>query len=163
MSSVSTPFLAPLPHSNRNTVFTALFNYMQLIAPPTGQQWKSFSQFLRHWNEVNTQDQPAMFLHRGPQTASQTSAFGVTKWRWTATIWIYYRTDSYRTNNHYPDEVTDPLIDSIEQLFQTDPLTGRLTLGGLVHHCYIDGTIFADSGMTDDPQAVILIPITILL
>ena len=152
----------PLPHATRQQVFTALFNFIKNIPPPVGQKWVSFSQNLVSWDDVPPAQQPAVFLHRLVQTAKQEHRFGVTKWHWTATIWIYFRSDGYRTTNTYPDQVTDPLLDSIEQLFQTDPANGQLTLGGLVYHCWIDGTIYSDPGLVDN-QAVIVVPISILL
>lgn len=154
--------MAALPHSTRQQVFTSLFNLIKQLPPPPGQKWASFSQNLVSWDDVPPENQPAVFLHRLTQTAKQTHAFGVTGWHWTATIWIYFRSDSYRTQNTYPDQVTDPVLDSVEQLFQTEPGDVRLTLGGLVHHCWIDGTIYSDPGLVDN-QAVIVIPISILL
>ena len=38
----------------------------------------------------------------------------------------------------------------------------RLTLGGLVHHCYIDGSVFKDPGDID-AQAMMVIPILMLV
>ena len=36
-----------------------------------------------------------------------------------------------------------------------------MTLGGLVHHCFIDGKVFKDPGDLDG-QALIIVPITVL-
>lgn len=155
--------LASLPHATRSQVFTALFNTIKTLPPPPNfTSWKTISQFVRSWDDTPAENQPAIYLHRLVQTAKQEHRFGVTKWHWTAMIWIYFRSDGYRTSNTYPDQITDPIIDSVEQLFQTDPINDRFTLGGLVHHCWIDGTIYSDPGL-EDGQAVILVPISILL
>lgn len=152
----------PLPHATRNQVFTALFNFIRQLPAPPNQKWVTFSQRLKSWDDTPPVEQPAVFLHRLLQTATQNHAYGVTKWHWKATIWIYFRTESYQTDNTYPDQVTDPFIDSIEQLFQTEPGAGALTLGDLVKHCWIDGDIYSDPGL-EDYQAVIIIPISILI
>lgn len=154
--------LFPLPHATRNQVYTALFTLIKQLPPPPGQKWKGFSQNLKSWDDVPAESQPCVFLHRLTQTAEQTHAYGVTKWIWRSMIWIYFRSDGYRTSTTYPDQVTDPILDSIEQLFQTEPGAGRLSLGGLVQHCWIDGTIYFDPGLEDN-QAVILVPISITL
>lgn len=159
---MSTLPIFPLPHAPRNQVWEAAFAFLKTAPSPTSQQWKTFSQMLKMYDEVSAGEQPAMYLHRGPETAEQKHAFGVIKWTWKATVWVYYRVDGYKTENFYPDKLTDQFKDSIEQLFQTDPLNGRLTLGGLVHHCWIDGTIYTDPGVSDN-QAVIIVPISILV
>lgn len=155
--------MVALPHAKRSEVFNALFNLIKTVAPPAGTSWGTQSQSLVIWDEVSAASQPALFLHRGPQTAEQTRAFGVTKWHWKATIWIYYRVDGLKNSTTmYPDQLTDQFIDNFEQTFQTDPLVGPLTLGGLVYHCWIDGSIFTENGINDG-QAIILIPISILI
>lgn len=154
--------LFPLPHATRSAVFTALFNYIKATPPPVGTTWKLQSQWLRQYDEVDAINQPALFLHRGPQVATQNHAYGVTKWQWRATIWVYFRTDGYRTVNTYPDQLTDKFLDDLEQTFQTEPFAGRLSFGEVAYQCYIDGTIFSDPGLTDG-QAVIIVPLTIIV
>ena len=150
-------------HATRNAVFTALFEYLKShVTPPTGNSWKTASQHLVQWDDVNHAQQPAIFLHRGPQIATQTHAFGVTKWVWKATVWVYFRTDGLKTTSTYPSQLTDQFLDNLEFAFQTEPLVGRFTLGDLVEHCWIDGGCFADSGLIDG-QAVIVIPLSILV
>lgn len=157
------PFLDPLPHPTRREIFTALFNWLRQIPPPAGAPaWKTFSQAVKHWDDVPATDQPALFLQRGLETLEQ-KTFGVTKIHFRALVWIYFRTDGLKTQNTYPDQITDPVLDSIEQLFQTlPPLATRLTLGGTVYHCWIDGTIASEPGLMDN-QAVIVVPISILI
>ena len=167
--------LAPLPHATRSQVFSALLTKMQAVPAttiPGATVWKTVSSNLVIWDQVVAVNQPAMFLHRGPQTSEQKHVFGVIKQQWRASIWVYFRTDGFKTTNTYPDMITDQLLDAFEQAFQTDPLNGRLTLGTFVNslgrtqdicwHCWIDGTVFFDTGVTDN-QAVIVIPISILV
>ena len=53
------------------------------------------------------------------------------------------------------------LIDAIDAAI--NPMPGiPQTLGGLVLHTYIDGTVVFDNGLTDQ-QAIILVPITMLV
>ena len=155
--------MSGLTHSTRNAVFTALFNLAKTIPPPlTYSAWKTTSQFLKQFDEVPAADQPALFLFRGPQHATQEKAFGVTKWKWRAFLWIYFRTEGYKTSSTYPDQFTDDFLDKLEQTFMPDPQNGVQNLGGLIHHCWIDGAIYFDSGLTDG-QGVVVVPISILV
>lgn len=160
---MATAPLAPLTHATRNQVFTALFNLLQKYLPsPTGEQWRTFSQNLVIWDQVPAANQPALFLHRGIEIAEQKHAYGVTKWTYRVDLWIYFQTGGFKTANTYPDMLTDNFLDAVERLFQTDPLAGPQTLGGLVVNCWIDGTIATDPGLEDD-QGVIVVPLSILI
>lgn len=165
----------PLPHASRNVVFTALYNYLVTnVTPPPGfTKWNTTSQFLKQWDQVPNASQPAMYLYRGPQTAIQTKAFGIIRHEWKVTVWVYYRTDGFQTTNTYPDQLTDVILDNFEQAFQTDPLAKRTTLGTYINstngntedicqECYINGTVYYDSGLSDG-QGLAIIPVSILL
>ena len=167
--------MPPLQHAPRSTVFNALFSLMQTVPAtsiPGATVWKTVSQHLILWDQVPAVNQPAMFLHRGPQIADQKHVFGITRPMWRASIWVYFRTDSFNTSSTYPDQITDRLLDSFEETFQTDPLIRRQTLGtytnaqgrtaDIAYHCWIDGTTYFDVGVVDS-QAVIVIPISILV
>jgi hypothetical protein len=165
----TTSVLKPLQHATRNQVYTALFNFLQLIPAPsivpnTGlpitTKWKTYSQWLKEWTDVPSENQPALFLHRGPEEAIQNHAYQVTKWVWNVTVWMYFRTDGLRTTNFYPDMLTDPIKDAIEQLFQTQTQPQAATLGGLVQNIKVSGTLYCDCGLIDG-QGVIIVPLAI--
>lgn len=153
--------MSTLLHSTRNAIFTALFNLLLQTTPPAGKQWKTFNQALRQWDQVDSTDQPALFLHRGPQTTSQKASYGVAKWQLRATVWMYFRVDGLNTSSTYPDQLTDQLIDSLEQVMQPTPPDMQQTLGGLVEHAWIDGTIVWDT--FTDGQAILVAPISIYI
>jgi len=161
-ASLIAPGLRPLPHATRQQVFTALFNFLTNLPAPTGTRWNTQSQYLTLWDDVPQANQPAWFLYRGPQNFTQKHVFGVQKLLWRVSIFIYFRTDGYKSQNFYPDQITDQILDNLEQLFQTEARDGRQTLGGTVWHCWIEGNIVTDPGLVDG-QAVIVCPINILL
>src|SRR5437868_11148782 len=121
--------LAPLPHSTRQVVFSALFALLKTTPNQVGMEWNTFSQHLKIWDDVGEDSQPALFLFRGPQLAEQKHVFGATRWLWKASIWIYYRINSLQCagNDEFPEQMVDAVLDVIEQVFQTEPLVGRLT------------------------------------
>lgn len=155
---------APLSHAKRNEVFEALFTLLKTTTPPTGTTWKTTSQWIRLWTDPGaTPDcQPAFFLQRGPQEAEQKHTFGATRWHWKALVWVYYQVGGIKSTTGYPDQLTDQFLDNFEQVFSTDPIAGPLTLGGLVQHVWIDGTIFTEAGIEDN-QAFAIIPLSILV
>jgi len=160
---MSSPAIAvPLPHATRQQVFNALFALLKQVPAPAGGKWQTFTQHLKSWDDYTSDQQPVLTLYRLPQIAEQ-KTFSVTKWHWKAAVFVYYRIDSIQctTGSVYPEELVDDLIDAIETVFLT-PLNNRLTLGGLVYHCWIDGPITFDSGIIDN-QAVIVVPISILI
>lgn len=165
LQDLTAPQLLQLPHATRSVIYNALYSYMQKIPAPGGMQWQTFSQAIKHWDAVPATAQPAMFLTRQRETITQKTGYGVTRLEFHPEIWIYFRADGMKTRSTYPDQYIDPLKDAIEQLFQTNPPTGgRLTLGGVCQHCWIDGVIASDPGLQDaSGQAIVLIPISILV
>lgn len=156
--------IQPLPHQPRNVIYTALFNLLKQCPSPTGMPWQKFSQYFLQWDQVPPGSQPACFLVRGPESAEQKHAHGVTKWLLRSHVWIYYRTEDYRTGDgqtRYPDQLADQFKDNFERLFLSPLEQTTFTLGGVCFHCWIDGAIITDPGLDGDPQAVILIPISI--
>jgi len=153
--------MAILRHPKRGAVFNALFDLVVTTTPPIDTSWKLTSQRVRLWDEVDSVNQPALFLMRGPQRAEQKKAYGVTKWLWRAGIIVYYRVDGLKTENTYPDQLSDQFLDNLESVFQTDEGVA-LTIGGLVEHCWIDGECFTEPGLVDG-QAIIFVPVSIYL
>jgi len=157
------PALLPLPHPSRSVIYNALLSFLKQLPAPGGLQWKTISQAIKHWDAVPNAEQPALFLTRQIEHWSQKTAYGVTKLEFNTLVWIYFRADGLKTQNTYPDMYIDPLKDSIEQLFQTNPpIGGRLTLGGTCQHCFVSGTVASDPGLQDTSgQAVVCFPVTV--
>jgi len=155
--------LQPLQHATRQQVFTALFSFLQGLPPPPGSSsWGLMTQQVLEPSEVPVANQPALILCRGPQNITQ-KAPGVSKLHWRCFFLIYFQTDNFKTSNSkYPDQFTDPVLDSIEQLFQPPMNDQYLTLGGVVQNVWIDGMIASDPGIVDS-QAFILVPLSIMV
>ena len=154
-----------LPHPPRSVIYNALFSFLQQIPAPGGTAWNTFSQAIRHWDDVTAAEQPALFLTRQLEMQTQKTGYGVTKIEFHSLVWIYFRADGMKTVDTYPDQYIDPLKDAIEQLFQTNPPSGgRLTLGGNCQHCWINGSIYSENGLEDaSGQAVVVFPVSILV
>ncbi|MDO5686755.1 MAG: hypothetical protein Q4G42_05155 [Neisseria sp.] len=112
------------------------------------------SRRLLHWNDVAKQDQPALFMAQGNQTAVTNIA---TKWLLRADVYIYVQ------NEEIPATQLNPLLDAVcNAINEVHPVTGRaaLPIEG-VEYCRVTGTIETDEG-TLGSQAVAVIPIEIL-
>jgi hypothetical protein len=162
MGTFPPTILQPLQHATRQQVFTALFALLQTLpAPPGYSSWGSFSQTIPEVDQVPAANQPSLILVRGPENYSY-KAVGTTKLHWRAFILIYFQTTNLKTRSTYPDQFTDPVLDSIEQLF-TPPLSNKyFTLGGVVQNCIIDGMVVADPGIVTS-TAEIFVPLSLYL
>lgn len=140
---------------NREQIYAELFERLKAIPG-----LRTTSRKLRHWTDVDSSQQPALFQAQGRQIATPGDpARGVpTKWTFLIDVYVYARTDGDRV----PGTVMNPLLDAIEAVTKPDNPTQRVqTLGGLVERCWIEGDIETDEGTLGD-QAVAIVPFRIL-
>lgn len=136
---------------NREPIYSALFAKVS-IAP--GMQ--TVSRRLRHWADVPPTDQPALFQIQKSETTTQLKGVPV---KWTAKVDLYLYVNMSDPNNT-PSTLLNYYLDAIESALAPD-ISGFQTLGGLVSHCWIGGSVETDEGVLGD-QAVAIIPIEIL-
>ncbi|NHR05729.1 hypothetical protein HA052_11010 [Chromobacterium haemolyticum] len=140
---------------NREHIYAALFERLKAIPG-----LRTTSRRLKQWGDVDSSQQPALFLAQGRETATPGDpARGVpTKWLLHPEVYLYVRT----TGNQAPGTVMNPLLDAIEAVTKPDnPMQRVQTLGGLVERCWIEGDIETDEGTLGD-QAVAIVPFRIL-
>lgn len=138
--------------TSREAVYVAL---MALIAAIPGI--KTCTRKLKHWSDVANEDQPAIFLALGDETSVPTRGLP-NKLTLTPSVWLYVNTGGAEVG-----PVLNPLLDKIEAALDATKLPGKvLTLGGLVHHCWIEGTTQIFEGNLGD-EAVAIIPIHVLV
>jgi hypothetical protein len=77
--------------------------------------------------------------------------------------WLLYHTAG-NDPSAVPSTTTNNLLDAIGAAITPYPNNPgyRQTLGGLVHHCFINGKVFRESGDLDG-QALFIVPITLLI
>lgn len=145
---------------NRNLYFDRLLAIVQSItwgSPSAPRSFVTTSRRLRSF--ADTAEQPAAYLSSGDELFSQRTGlpYSVTL---EAKLVIYHQAggDEYVT----PDEETSMIMDAVQAALAPPEVDERQTLGGLVHHCWIDGTVMKDSGDLDG-QAVIVVPIKMLV
>ena len=149
---------------NREAIFGALFALSESIEWGTpARGWQTRSRRVKLFSDVPVDQQPAIFQAEHDEVTSQQSNMPY-KWVLKAQ-WIIYQA----TGNN-PDGVpaieNNLILDAVQAAFAPQPsdpgYPKRNTLGGLVHHCYIDGSVFKDPGDIDN-QGMMVIPILMLV
>lgn len=134
----------------RETIYEKFFRLVAACAP-----FNKTSRRLEHWSDVSTADQPALFMSQRTEETLQVAGMP-TVWILRVDLYIYAHTRADRTKS--PSVVTNPLVDAICALLAPNAVTGKVQLGGLVEHAWIEGHIQTDEGALGD-QGVIIIPI----
>ena len=153
---------------NREAIMTALFARLQAIpgVQTCSRKWVD-------WSQCDAVNQPAIYLTNGNEQAHSKRNMPTT-WTLLPTIYVYVRNDA--DPNASGGVVLNGLLQAIEAAFERTPgetaaANGPFsdsgadsfgtTLGGLVNHCYINGTIETDEGLLQN-QCLAIIPVEIL-
>lgn len=142
----------------REDVYNALFTIL------SGATWGSGSAFAFKSRKViqpaSLPAQPALMLVSHVEIVSQVTGLPYRQ-TWKASAIICHKAGI--DPNAIPAQTDDLIIDAIFTALQPVGYDGeRQTLGGLVHHCFVDGSILKFPGDFDG-QSLIQIPISILV
>ncbi len=144
--------------TTREDIFQALFALTENLswgAPP-----RSFLCRLRRvklWGDLP--GQPALCQAEHDETFTQTT--GLPPRRVFNASWLIYH-DAGKDPDAAPTCETNQILDAIEALFPSGDPDHLQTLGGLVHHAFINGKVLKDSGDLDG-QALIVVPIQMVV
>lgn len=139
------------------SIYQALFNRLSGI-----NGFVTTSRRLRHFNNVQPEERPALFVTQGNQTEVPVKGLDA-KVELEAEVYIYI----HETDKAIPPSVQlNQMIDKVRKAIAPDfpEMCEYQTLGGLVEHCWIEGTIEvfeAVENMLDD-QGIAIVPIRIL-
>jgi hypothetical protein len=136
----------------REQAYGALFAQLQTIPEVV-----TCTRRLRHWSDVSTEEQPAVFLKIGGESRSNTDRRLPPRILLGAEVWVYVNTHEGEAG-----PVIHPLLDQIDDVLAVPLGADELTLGGTVARCWIEGStqIFeGDLGST----AVAIVPVQMLL
>jgi len=148
----------------REAIFSALFALASagegLVGTVTwgaGQTLAYTSRRVRLWGEIPAQ--PALCQAEHDETVAEVT--GLASKTTLSASWLIYH-NAGKDPSATPTIATNQILDAIQALFPAGDPDNVQTLGGLVHHAFISGRIFKDSGDLDG-QALIIVPITILV
>lgn len=136
---------------NREAIASALYAKVSSLAG-----FVTHSRYLRHWNDVSSGEQPALFMSQGAQIQQRTTN-QPSKWLLNFTFWIYVTNE---TNGVLPATTLNNLLDAVENAIE--PYGQESATLGLqsVHYVKI-GSIECDEGWLGS-QGVAIVPITVL-
>ena len=142
---------------NSEVIYQALFDRLSGI-----DGFVTMSRRLRLWNDVAPTERPALFVTQGNQTEAPVKGLDA-KVELEAEVYVYI----HELDPSIPPSVQlNQMIDHVRAKLAPDhpDMCEYQTLGGLVEHCWIEGTIEvfeAVENMLDD-QGIAIIPIRIL-
>ena len=138
--------------STRETAFVALFNLLQSIPGI-----KTCTRRLKHWQDVPGEDQPALYMEHTGEVAQPTRG-QPTKIVLELNLWLYVKSEGAEVG-----PVLNPMLDAIEKALQPkNDGDHTLTLGGTVHHCWIEGQTQIFEGDLGE-EAVAIVPVKLLV
>jgi hypothetical protein len=140
---------------NREAIYAGLF--AQLAAVPG---FVTCSRILKHWTDVPSGNQPALFFAQGKETAVTVTG-QPTKWELRPSVYLYASTDGLTP----PGTILNPLLDAVTNILNArSPVNGvsllGLTVPGVVWS-RVDGTVETDEGTLGN-LAVAIVPVLIL-
>lgn len=149
------------------SVFAGTFAFLKgvtFVDPAVGEP-TGFEKSLRAIvapDSVPVADQPAFIFVQGPIDVSQKNFYGPSRWQLTAVVFIYFRADGVSPSEQgiVPAQLGNNIIWAISKLLKATPASERQTLGGLVHHCWIEGIIHTNF---IEQQMLLEIPLHILI
>jgi hypothetical protein len=147
---------------NRETIYAALFAKFASLNNGGDMLFKTTSRRLRHFHDVEAEEQPALFMVQTMESNVQERG-KPPRWVLHCDLYIYVRTDACLDQSVVPSQLLNPLIDAIEAaLGRDDQSNYAQTLGGLVSRVWIDGNIETSEGNLGD-QEIAVIPLSILV
>lgn len=138
---------------NREAIYAALFAKVSALSGIV-----SSSRILLHYNDVPARDQPSIYQTQISETPIQQKGMPA---KWSLKVQLHLYVNRGGDHTIIPSQVINTMIDNLETVLKPD-ISGFQTLGGLVSHCWISGTIITSEGLLGD-QEVAIVPIDILV
>jgi len=146
----------------REDIYAAVFAFFTALTVGGSPAFKMATRKLRVWEEVPTEDQPALLQLQRTETIQKTKGLPG-KWTLGIELYLYANTNQLGDTSIIASQVLNPLIDAVvNSLTIDDVMNDACTLGGLVSSCYIAGTIQTFEGNLGD-QAACIIPINLVI
>ena len=146
----------------RESIYAALFAKFSALTAGGTPLFKTAERKLRHWNDVQPEECPYLGQIQVSETPAQQKGLPP-KWQLNVSLYVYVNTAAQLDSAVTPGQLLNPLLDGIEAALVPDDADGTsCTLGGLVSHCRIDGTIETAEGLLGNTE-VAIVPLQILV
>lgn len=124
----------------------------------TNRSWAYTSERLQSWDDCPAQ--PAMYLMQGDEQVARTRSLeSISVLEFSIVV---YQDTGKDTTIDRPARENDLIYEAIFDAFRAIGPDGRVTLGGLVHDAWIEGTVMKDGGELDG-QGMLFIPVKVML
>lgn len=145
----------------REQVYSALFTLLS-TTPAITALVTSFSRVFSIIDQVEPADMPRLMVWEQPEKSEFAGPAMSRKRVWNAAIVVYFQNTDKTVAGA---TIINPIIDAIEAAMRWDnPSAGKLTLGGLVEYCRIEGQTIKETGDTDaELRGGAVIPVRILV
>ena len=138
--------------AGREQIYAALFAYLAAIPGI-----KTCTRKLKHWNDTALEDQPSLYMEHSGEVTQQVRG-QPSRHVLELNLWLYVQTDGDTVG-----PILNPMLDAITNAFEpTNTVEHTMTLGGLVHHCWIEGQTQIFEGNMGN-EAVAIIPVKLLV
>lgn len=142
----------------REPIYAAVFAFFAALTLGGTPAFKLATRKGKHWDDVAGEDQPALLMVQGSETAQKRKGLP-TIWTARAQLLVYVRTNAQSDDSVIPSQLLNPLVDAIEAALTPDDISNdACTLGGLVSHCAIEGEVKYFEGLLGD-EATAIVPL----
>lgn len=151
----------------RSTIADALINIIQKVdlsfvaGAPTSARFNTVSKHFQSWDSQDTSSWPVAFLvHADEEISRAGMMYASSKVSLRYKLFCYLLVNSADPKFDQDDQVTNPLLDAIDNAFK--PAEGQKFDLGVrgVDQAVIEGRVLIADG-TDDGRAVFVVPITV--
>ena len=137
---------------DRETAFLAVFALLQSIPGIN-----TCTRKLKAWQDTSSEDQPALYMEHTGESCTPVRGLP-SRILLEMNIWLYVKSEGNPVG-----PVLNPLLDAIGSAFEpANDGDHTVTLGGLVHHCWIEGQTQIFEGDLGE-EAVAIIPVKLLV
>lgn len=138
--------------SSREQAYTALFAKLQAIGV-----FKICTRRLQHFTQVAPEDHPVLFMEHSGEVVQPVRGLPA-RVVLEVNLYVYVRSDGEAVG-----PVLNPVMDAIDAaIAPKNDGDHTQTLGGLVHHCWVEGQTQIFEGDLGD-EAIAIIPVKILV
>jgi len=147
---------------NREVIYERLFEFWSNLTVGGQPAFKTATRDAKHWDAVPGEESPALLQRQKSEEAVYRKGMP-TLWKFQIELLVYVRTNAQQDASVIPSQILNPLLDSITAAVEVDDVSSNTaTLGGLVSHAAIEGSIQVFQGDMGDEE-VAIVPLTILV
>lgn len=147
---------------NREPIYAAVFAYFAALTVGGSPAFLKATRRLDTWENVGKEEQPALLMQQRREVANYRKGLP-TIWTLDVALFLYIHTGADNDKTLIPSQILNPLLDAIENSLTIDDHSNNAcTLGGLVSHCAISGSVEIFQGNLGDEE-VAIVPLNILV